>query len=66
MKHNRVLKKSNFDLLGLLEVRRGVKVQNSSPLCSLFNQSLSLGIVPDIWKEAHVCPIPKGRDRTAV
>ena len=37
-----------------------------SPLCSLFNQSLSLGIVPDIWKEAHVCPIPKGGDKTAV
>ena len=41
-------------------------MQNSSPLCSLFNQSLSLGIVPDIWKEANVCPIPKGGDRTAV
>ena len=38
----------------------------SPPLCSLFNQSLILGIVPDIWKEAHVCPIPKGGDRTAV
>ena len=38
----------------------------SPPLCSLFNQSLILGIVPDIWNEAHVCPIPKGGDRTAV
>ena len=38
----------------------------SPPLCSLLNQSLILGIVPDIWKEAHVCPIPKGGDRTAV
>ena len=38
----------------------------SPPLCSLFNQSLILGIVPDIWKEAHVCPVPKGGDRTAV
>ena len=38
----------------------------SSPLCSLFNQSLSLGIFPDIWKEAHVCPIPEGGDKTAV
>ena len=38
----------------------------SPPLCTLFNQSLILGIVPDIWKEAHVCPIPKGGDRTAV
>ena len=38
----------------------------SPPLCSLSNQSLILGIVPDICKEAHVCPIPKGGDRTAV
>ena len=38
----------------------------SSPLCSLFNQSLSLGIDPGIWKEAHMCPIPKDGDRTAV
>ena len=38
----------------------------SSPLCSLFNQSLILGIVRDIWKKAHVCPIPKGGDGTAV
>ena len=38
----------------------------SSPLCSLFNQSLSLGIVPDIWKEAHVCPILKGGDKTDI
>ena len=38
----------------------------SSPLCSLFDQFLSLGAVPDIWKEVHVGPIPKGGDRTAV
>ena len=38
----------------------------NTTLCSLFNQSLILGIVPDIWKEAHVCPIPNGDDRTAV
>ena len=38
----------------------------SPPLCSLLNQSQILGIVPEIWKEAHVCPIPKGGDRTAV
>ena len=36
----------------------------SSPLCSLFNHSLSLGFVSDRWKEAHVCPIPKGGDRS--
>ena len=38
----------------------------SSPICSLFNQPLSLGIVPDIWKEAHACPIPKGGDKTVL
>ena len=38
----------------------------SSPQWSLFNQSLILGIVPDICKEAHVCPIQKNGDRIAV
>ena len=38
----------------------------SSPLCSLFNQSLSICIVSDIWKEAHVRPKVKGGDRTVV
>ena len=47
-------------------ILREMAQELSSPLCSLFNQSLSLGIVPDIWKEAHVCPIPKGGDKTAV
>ena len=32
----------------------------ASPLACLFNQSLSQGTVPDIWKIAHVCPVPKG------
>ena len=35
-------------------------------LSSLFNQSLILGNVPDIWKEAPVCPFQKGGGRTAV
>ena len=34
----------------------------SSPLCSFFNYSLSFGEVPDIFKEAHVCPVPKCGD----
>ena len=38
----------------------------SSSLFSLFRQFLSLGIVPDIWKEAHVCHITRGGDKTAV
>ena len=32
----------------------------ASPLACLFNQSLYQGTVPDIWKIAHVCPVPKG------
>ena len=32
----------------------------SYPICSLLNHSLRLGIFPDIWKDALVCPIPKG------
>ena len=31
----------------------------SYPICSLLKQSLRLGIFPDIWKDALVCPIPK-------
>ena len=38
----------------------------SSPLCPLFNHSLSYGFVSDRWKEAHVCPIPKGGYRSVV
>ena len=47
-------------------VLRELAHELSSPLFSLFNQSLSVGIVPDIWKEAHMCPIPKGGDKKAV
>lgn len=36
------------------------------PLCSIFNQSLNQGSVPDIWKVAHVCPIPKDGDVSSV
>ena len=38
----------------------------SFPICSLLNQSLSLGIFPDIWKDALVCPIPKGGNAASV
>ena len=46
-------KKNNVILRELAEVL-------ASPLACLFNQSLSQGTVPDIWKIAHVCPVPKG------
>ena len=49
---NRVLKELSSEL--------------SSPLCSFFNYSLSFGEVPDIFKEAHVCPIPKGGDLSII
>ena len=38
-------------------ILREIAHELSSPSCSLYNQSLSLGIVPDTWKEAHVFPI---------
>ena len=38
----------------------------SYPVCSLFNHSLRLGIFPDIWKDALVCPIPKGGNTASV
>ena len=38
----------------------------SFPICSLLNHSLQLGIFPDIWKDALVCPIFKGGDAASV
>ena len=38
----------------------------SYPICLLLNQSLRLGIFPDIWKDALVCPIPKGGNSATV
>ena len=38
----------------------------SFPVCSLLNHSLSVGIFPDIWKDALVCPIPKGGSAASV
>ena len=32
----------------------------SLPVTSLFNYSLNCGVVPDCFKESHVCPILKG------
>ena len=34
----------------------------SSPLCELFNFSVSSGKVPDIWKQANITPIFKKDD----
>ena len=38
----------------------------ASPFCSLFNDSLHKGVVPVSYKEAHVCPVPKKCDLSAV
>ena len=38
----------------------------SEPLTDLFNSSLSLSSVPDIWKKANVSPIHKRDDQTLV
>ena len=46
--NNRVLKELSKEL--------------SSPLCSLFNQSLNMGIFPASYKIAHVSPVPKKGD----
>ena len=40
--------------------------QLASPFCSLFNDSLHKGVVPVSYKEAHVCPVPKKGDLSAV
>ena len=31
----------------------------ADPVATIFNKSLSTGVVPRIWKEANVIPIPK-------
>ena len=38
---------------------RELSKELSTPYYSLFNQSLRKGIVPSLYKEANVCPIPK-------
>ena len=47
-------------------VLRELSKELSSPYCSLFNQSLREGIVPTLYKEANVCPIPKKGDLSNV
>ena len=49
---NRILKELSFQL--------------STPFCSLFNQSLQTGYLPDFYKEANVCPVPKKSDLSIV
>ena len=43
-------------------VLKELSVELSSPLCSLFNQSLHRGVFPASYKTAHVSPVPKKGD----
>ena len=47
-------------------ILREIAHELSYPLCSLINQSLRLGIFPDTWKDALVCPNFKGADPASV
>ena len=47
-------------------VLRELSKELSVPYCSLFNQSLRVGIVPSSYKEANVCPVPKTGDLSLV
>ena len=47
-------------------ILRELSDELSQPLSDLFNLSLSQGTVPNIWKEAHVCAVFKGGDRSCV
>ena len=45
---------------------REIAHELSVSFCTLVNMSLQLGVVPDIWKVSHVCPIYKKDDPTLV
>ena len=45
---------------------RELAVEISLPICSLFNQMLHNGEVPDCFKEANASPVFKGGDPTIV
>ena len=48
------------------QILREIAHEFSVPFCTLVNMSLQLGVVPDIWKVSHVCPIYKTDDPTLV
>ena len=47
-------------------VRKELADQLATPFCSVFNQSIHDSRVPEIWKKAHVNPIPKTEDKSLV
>ena len=47
-------------------ILRELSSQVSAPYCSLFNQLLRLGLFPNSYKEANVCPMPIKGDLSLV
>jgi hypothetical protein len=38
----------------------------AEPLCAIFNESILSGLVPIIWKQANVIPVPKVHPPVAI
>ena len=47
-------------------ILRELAYELSTPLCSLFNESLHTGRLPTSYREANVCPVPKKGDLSNV
>ena len=47
-------------------ILRELSKELSLPYCSLFNQSLRIGIIPSCCNEANVCPVPKKGDLSGI
>lgn len=47
-------------------ILRELSAELAVPYCSLFNLSLRMGIVPSVYKEANVTPVPKKGDMSDV
>ena len=45
---------------------RDYSVWLAEPLCAIFNCSIRHGIVPSIWKQANVAPVPKSNPPTSI
>ena len=55
-----IRKANGLDNLGNQLLKQTMPIM-SKTLCYLFNTSLSLGKVPNIWKQANVTPVFKGK-----
>ena len=42
-----------------IRILKELSKELSSPFCSLFNQSLHIGVFPSTYNNANVCPVPK-------